>query len=76
MFFLHIFLFVKIVDYNSNFDSYNCLMEKGEYKKYVIGNLISNGIHEMFIRKVNKLVLNPFDDERNYFNNIESNRWT
>ena len=51
-------------------------MEKGEYKKYVIGNLIRNGNHQMFLRQVNKLVLNPFDDERNYFINIESNRWT
>ena len=38
-------------------------MEKCEYKKYVNGNPITNGNHEMFLRKVNQLVLNTFDDK-------------
>ena len=30
----------------------------GEYKKYVDGYLIRNKVHEMYLRKVNKLASN------------------
>ena len=41
-------------------------MGEGEYKKYVDGYLIRNKVHEMYLRKVNKLASNSFDDKRKY----------
>ena len=56
-------------------DNYNCLMEKGGYEN-VAEYVIRKKDQEMYLRKVNKLALNWFDDQRKYINNLESISWT
>ena len=53
---------------------YNCLMNL-EYDKICTQHCIRSHDHEMFLQKLTKKSLNPFDDKRKYINEIQSMPW-
>ena len=65
----------KFQSKNIEFEEYyNCLFG-GEYKKEYDNYLIRSINHEMYLKKVTKNSLSPFDDKGCYENNIKRRPW-
>ena len=57
------------------FEEYYKWLFVGKYQKECDNYIIRSLNHEMYLQKVCKNTLSPFDDERCYKNNIESKPW-
>ena len=60
---------------NINFDEYKKCLDGKDYQKECDNSKLRSLNHEMYLQKVLKSTLSPFDDERCYINIIESKPW-
>ena len=60
---------------NEKFEEYYICLFGGDYQEECDNYIFRSKNHDMYLEKVRKSILSPFDERSSYVNNIESVPW-